>query len=362
MPTHRGAGKNILVRPRITRPRCFFVTNSVAATAALTRLIDLTLGVRTIFGSNTQHDEAEYHGQQERAAELIKSSIDNMIAWAARDANYADLKFVPNIMTEIVEQSQAQEDIVDLLKQRMRALARLQREYLKIDRGDDFWSSNDCRILGLGHKKRNSRSKKYRAGMKRGTETRPSTPQPARHDLAKGLRKTKSSASLVSLSPRIKQESTSKKRRLSRKLGYEPDELAELQQSEVSELLNLSGASMRKSTPKRRKTIIKQEPESDSEQVSPQSIPAKPEYRRKPPVIYGLFVYNTHVFLLTVDSSKGDDAYVSYHLDINFADNYQSVWNALTVAAVVCLARDDMMLRLDDFKPAPADILSDPDA
>ena len=73
-------------------------------------------------------------------------------------------------------------------------------------------------------------------------------------------------------------------------------------------------------------------------------------------------MYNTHVFLLTVDSSKGDDAYVSYHLDINFADNYQSVWNALTVAAVVCLARDDMMLRLDDFKPAPADILSDPDA
>jgi hypothetical protein len=38
------------------------------------------------------------------------------------------------------------------------------------------------------------------------------------------------------------------------------------------------------------------------------------------------------------------------------------VWNALTVAVVVCLARDDMVSRLDDFEEAIVIEDSDPDA
>ncbi len=85
-------------------------------------------------------------------------------------------------------------------------------------------------------------------------------------------------------------------------------------------------------------------------------------YRRKPPVIYGLFVLGTSVLILTADASKGEEAYIRFHLDISFADSHQGVWNALTIAAIVCAARDDLMTRTDDFVPLPLVEESDPDA
>lgn len=91
--------------------------------------------------------------------------------------------------------------------------------------------------------------------------------------------------------------------------------------------------------------------------------PPKTGYRRRPHVVYGLYILGTSVFILTADSSKGGEGYISFHVDVNFADNHQSVWNALTVALVVCSARDELMSRLDDFKPAviTCDSDSDPD-
>ncbi|UKZ59608.1 uncharacterized protein TrAtP1_000909 [Trichoderma atroviride] len=74
-------------------------------------------------------------------------------------------------------------------------------------------------------------------------------------------------------------------------------------------------------------------------------------FRRPPPVIYGFFIISTTVCLFTVDSSKDESSMnLSLHLDMNFHDQSQSVWNALTVAIVACLARDDMMTRMDDFE------------
>lgn len=72
------------------------------------------------------------------------------------------------------------------------------------------------------------------------------------------------------------------------------------------------------------------------------------------PVVYGLFVLNCSVVLLSVDSAKGDDAYVSFHVDMDLEDRHQSVWNALTVAVAVCLARDQLVRVVDAFDELPA--------
>ena len=77
----------------------------------------------------------------------------------------------------------------------------------------------------------------------------------------------------------------------------------------------------------------------------------KSSFRRRPPVVWGLFIINTSVFLCTLDAAKeGKDAYVSWHAEIAFSQTRQCVWHALTVGLVVCLARDELMTRLDDFE------------
>ncbi|OLN88011.1 hypothetical protein CCHL11_00475 [Colletotrichum chlorophyti] len=89
---------------------------------------------------------------------------------------------------------------------------------------------------------------------------------------------------------------------------------------------------------------------------------AKTQYNRRPPVIYGLFVVNSSVMVLTIDSAKdGDDAYVSYQVEVGFSKRGQAVWNAITIAIVVCLARDAMMEMKKHFEPIFGGD-SDPDA
>jgi hypothetical protein len=90
--------------------------------------------------------------------------------------------------------------------------------------------------------------------------------------------------------------------------------------------------------------------------------PSELMYVRDPPVVYGLFILNSSVFLLTADAAKDDEAYVSFHVDMDFMDRHQSFWNALTVAIAVCMARDELMTRLDDFEELPKVEDSDPDA
>ncbi|KXH60211.1 hypothetical protein CSAL01_07716 [Colletotrichum salicis] len=103
-----------------------------------------------------------------------------------------------------------------------------------------------------------------------------------------------------------------------------------------------------------------------SKLVSParQSSPwQEEEYTRRPPVIYGLFIVNTSVMVLTIDSAKeGEEAYVSYQVEVGLSKNYQAVWNAITIAIVVCLARDAMMEMKEDFNTSLINGDSDPDA
>lgn len=205
------------------------------ATMALLRLIDLTSSVRTTVQS----------GLRQKAPPLIKRCLDRYLSWAAEDGSYSHLRYVPNIMTAELDASLGESEITSMMEQRMRALALLQREFLRVDRDDDFWAVEE------------------------------------------------SSVTLVD-------------RYIGRRANGGADD--------------------------------------DDEDVV---------FRRKPPVVYGLFILRSSVFLLTVDSAKGADAYVSFHVDMHFMDRHQSVWNALTIAIAVCLARDQLVRRVEDFEESP---------
>ncbi|KAG6064638.1 hypothetical protein E4U32_008237 [Claviceps aff. humidiphila group G2b] len=222
--------------------------NDFQATMALLRLIDLTSSVRTTVQS----------GLHQKASSLIKSSLDRYLSWAAQDGGYAHLRYVPNIITAELDPRLGETEITNLMEQRMRALAFLQREYLRVDRDDEDFMPSE------------------------GQEHCP--------------------AALVD---RFLGQATA------HHAGYAP---------------------------------------SWGDDDDDGDAAAAVVYRREPPVVYGLFVLRSSVFLLTVDSAKGLDAYVSFHVDMHFMDRHQSVWNALTIAIAVCLARDQLAARVEDFE------------
>lgn len=76
----------------------------------------------------------------------------------------------------------------------------------------------------------------------------------------------------------------------------------------------------------------------------------KGPWTERPPVLYGLFVINTTLLVLTVDPTKGPEAHVSYQVEVNLNQRNQGVWNAITMAIVVCLARDGMVARKKYFE------------
>lgn len=71
----------------------------------------------------------------------------------------------------------------------------------------------------------------------------------------------------------------------------------------------------------------------------------EPNFTTQPPVLYGLFIVNTTLLVLTIDPTKGEDAQVSYQVEVNFNKKNQGVWNAMTVAIVGCQARNDTIWR-----------------
>ncbi|KAM0282688.1 hypothetical protein ACHAQH_002885 [Verticillium albo-atrum] len=86
-------------------------------------------------------------------------------------------------------------------------------------------------------------------------------------------------------------------------------------------------------------------------------------YMQQPPVMYGMFVVNATVMVLSMDSSKENDvAHVSYQVEVGFNVKNQGVWNAITVGIIMCLARDHMMTLTKNFVQLSDDPDSDPDA
>lgn len=279
---------------------------------ALLRLIDLTASVRTTCQS----------GLRQKAPALIKKGINHFVTWAAEDGGYSTLNYIPNIIVENTDAGETEADITGHIQQRMRAFAKVQREFLKVDRDPEFWNVDEQRLSSPSLTDVELLLEKY---MLDDEETEEEGSQPAEEDPA-----TRSDDETAT------------------NAGHAPTEESDVAQSVLGPRVNEQSPL--------------HESVEDSATPPPETLDLW-QFRRRPPVVYGIFILRTSVFILTVDSAKdGKNAYVSFHVDVHFMDRHQSVWNALTVALVVCLARDELMTRLDDFETADMPEESDPDA
>lgn len=253
---------------------------------ALLRLIDLTSSVRTTIQS----------GLRRKAPALIKKSLDKYIAWAAEDGGYSNLRIVPNMTTAVMDAELGGQGITRAMKNRMRALAMAQREFLRTDRDESFWDVSDVEAEMKDMDISTLLVEKYVKKI----EAMDQSPKPSSEN-------------------------------------------------------NYSNGAPEESTGTPTRSRFTRSPSANrltSEKAD--SKPTESQYTRTPPVVYGLFVLRTTVFVLTVDSAKGDSAYVSFHVDMHFHDRHQSVWNALTAGIAVCLARDQLVARMDGFDEVPA--------
>ncbi|KAL7924247.1 hypothetical protein ACQKWADRAFT_319739 [Trichoderma austrokoningii] len=317
------------------------------ATTALTRLIDLTAYVRTACQS----------GLRRKTPQMVKKALDKFIRWAAEDGGYNHLQYTPNVLVEVLDKNVEQADLTSTIEARMSALARLHRKALVID--DNATESMDI---------------DREVEMQIKAETEASGEQQQRTRLLKqrgrswgkfGSRIMSKLLGLIRFRPIIKPESHGEtkviddddeeqtaidgRRRTAERVGVKMEENEKLGikpecfQDDVS-MMDIPLA----------QAVV---PSQSS------LLPSPLLFRHTPPVIYGFFIYTSTVLLFTVDSSKDESSMnLSLHLDMEFEDQGQSVWNALTVAIVACLARDDMMARMDDFEEKSAAEESDVDA
>lgn len=301
---------------------------------ALLRLVDLTSSVRTTCQS----------GLRRKAPALIKKGIAHFLNWAAEDGGYKFLKYVPNIVVEAIDSDMEEGGITRIMQRRMRALARMQREFLRVDRDPRFWDVDEQRARDSSLSPDELLLAKYTLEDEESTsdEWRSATDEDAPVKIEEG---TKSQSDIPSLAPGA---------------DGEPKDNGDDKAAANGEPPKATEGKQKPKSPERPSS---QDADTDPDAtITAASSPSTTQYRRPPPVVYGLFILRTSVFLLTVDAAKGETAYVSFHVDVHFMDRQQSVWNALTVAIAVCLARDELMARVADFEPADAVVESDPDA
>ncbi|KAL0944344.1 uncharacterized protein CTRU02_202231 [Colletotrichum truncatum] len=242
--------------------------------------------------------------QRHRASGLINRRLHEYAKWAEQDGGYGSLDYMPNIIIDLVDTSKTPREIEEHMQQRLRAAAANHRAH---------WRSDEIPEI-------DERSEKEK-------ELQP---------------------------------------------DYDPEE-AELEDDRVVLIPD------KYSTPSPEKLPLNPQPtpgneasnsntqshESSTKEVDNTAtsiICQGDEYTRRPPVIYGLFIVNTSVMVLTIDSAKGEDAYVSYQVEVGFSKRGQDVWNAITIATVFCLARDAMMEMRGDFEDSINNEESDPDA
>ncbi|EGX90771.1 hypothetical protein CCM_07191 [Cordyceps militaris CM01] len=336
------------------RPIVYAHSKDFLATTALVRLIELTAAVRTTSESGLHH----------RVPGMIKDGLDRFLAWAAEDGGYHHRRVVPNIITEVVDTRMPEHAITELLQGRMRALARLQREFLREDRDSDFWRSggittttttaaadaaNAATAVGADRKhlllqrylspRRNRHPSRYHPGSAAANQRRRGAHPVAEDELARAPHPQQMAG-----------HDTAAPKRRRMLASTSPTDLDELAQPG-------DPATMMSPSPPSERLLF-----SSPSPAGPYGrSPAAVKYRRQPPVVYGFFILNSSVFILTVDASLGDHAYVSFHVEADFMEHRQSVWNALTLAMVACLARDEMRERADDFEEQPEEEDSDPD-
>ncbi|KAF4450905.1 hypothetical protein F53441_6044 [Fusarium austroafricanum] len=286
------------------------------ATMALTRLMDLTAKTRTSIQS----------GLRRKVSQLIKRELDKYLNWAAQDGDYLHLRIVPNILTEVVDTTIPEDEITEHIQKRMRLLAKLQREFLREERDPHFWDVLKPSVFA---------SPNIKIEPDDGLPTLGRWPTPAKSrrgshpHVEKVASATESHAISVKIEPGLESP------------GFSATEI--LEATTILEATSLPHSL------------------SSASPNMPQT-PSEHTYRRHPPVVYGLFILNTSVLVLTTDSSKGPNAYVSFQVQADFQDEHQGIWNALTIAIAVCLARDELRTRSGDFEELPCLEESDPDA
>ncbi|KAF5696077.1 hypothetical protein FGLOB1_13793 [Fusarium globosum] len=291
-------------------------SNDFRATTALLRLMDLTAKTRTTIQS----------GLRMKVPQLIKRELDKYLSWAAQDGDYLHLRIVPNILTEIVDTKMPEDEITEHIQNRMRALANVQREFLREDRNPQFWDVIKPSVFA---------SPKIKLEPDDGLASFGGWLTPAESRLGSHPRvgnvlpTTETHGITVKIEPGLKSP-------------------------------GIAARVLPKTKMLSRESCHSQSP-SPSLPEEPQT-PPRHTYRRHPPVVYGLFIINTWVLVLTVDSSKGSDAHVSFQVQVDFKDEHQGIWNALTIAIAVCLARDELRTRASDFEELPCVEDSDPDA
>ncbi|PTB42946.1 hypothetical protein M441DRAFT_135699 [Trichoderma asperellum CBS 433.97] len=282
-------------------PIIYAHTSTFLATTALTRLIDLTACVRTACQS----------GLRRKTAQMIKKALDKFIRWAAEDGGYNHLQYTPNIIVEVMDRDAEESDLTGFIEARMKALARLHRKILAVNQ--DVAEDMDIdKEVEMQIKKSHGETKVIDSD----------------DDEQKTVEKGKQTVDLVS----VKMEEDEKP--IVKTECFEEDDIS-----------------------------MKDIPHAQTVFSPSPLLPSPLPFRRPPPVIYGFFIVSSTVFLFTADSSKDEPSMnLSLLLDMNFQDQGQSVWNALTVAIVACLARDDMMTRMEDFEEERVVEESDVDA
>lgn len=315
------------------KPLIYAHNKEFQATTALIRLVDLTCDVRTTAQS----------GLSQKVARLVKKGLDQYLAWAAEDGGYSGLQVVPNIIAEIVDPQLPEAKITEYIEGRMCALAHLQQDYLREDCKSRFWDIKNVprqfmtpmMIPPIG---RSLLVQKYLSprGKKAVKRERADTDELA-----------SDSVSLLDVSTQTPGADV-KRRRTIGTFSLETDELAAnsstlfgLQQTPPSSVCGEDGSAP---------TLKNTNPTA-----------GKSQYLKSLPVVYGLFIIGGTALVLTKDSMKGDDSYISFHVEVDFMDKRQSVWNALTIGMIACMARDDLRSRIDEFDDGDYVDESDPD-
>ncbi|KAF9881866.1 hypothetical protein CkaCkLH20_01012 [Colletotrichum karsti] len=240
-------------------------------------------------------------GQRHRASALIGKRLQEYIRWAEQDGNYANLDYVPNIIVDVVDTSKTPQEIEEHMQQRLKIAAVAQQAHWRIDQpGND----SDGEIKNGEQSDRD-----------------PEEVEPEDNQIV-----------LV------------------------PDKYPSPQKEDFPP-----------STPAHNETNgnntqYHKSPDKKANNTNELVQHWSEKFDRQPPVVYGLFIVNTSVMVLTVDSAKEEEAYVSYQVEVGFSKRGQDVWNAITIAIVVCMARDGMIDMKDEFEDSIINYESDPDA
>ncbi|TEA21796.1 hypothetical protein C8034_v005436 [Colletotrichum sidae] len=236
-------------------------------------------------------------GKRPEARLIIEKGLRDYSKWAEQDGGYAHLDYLPNIIIDVVDTTLTPKEIEDHMQAQLRKAAVRQRGHWAVEQA--FKAAQD--------------------GNENGHQS-----------------------------------------------VIDPEE-AEPEDNRVVLVPDKYPAPTPQKSPLAQLTASPQNPDADgsrkdesaNEKVDKKTTTGKDVFR--PPVVYGLFIVNTSVMVVTMDSAK-EEPYLSYQVEVGFNKRGQAVWNALTIAIVVCLARDAMMEMKNGFEVAAVTQESDPDA